>query len=221
MHMHAEFTWHAWHSGKAHQLDSGFTSIRKCHYCSSKDPLCAFNVLRTCLHACFKKYHMHAHARSGGTWSRRRHGCKKGHHLQLYGSHRQAYIPFLGGGSWEPAWSNAYMASWCGKRILQLCHCTLISSTCMHAWLLDDDVIHQHVWVLVIFMLYDKVLLACRWRVFPGSNIDERLQGAYDSFHHWCLANKKNLASANLNSRPSKWPRPLVKSRGLFSSSDT
>lgn len=40
-------------------------------------------------------------------------------------------------------------------------------------------------------MHFDKVLLACYWRVFVGHNIDERLEGAYNSFRAWCVAEKK------------------------------
>ena len=36
-----------------------------------------------------------------------------------------------------------------------------------------------------------KVLLACRWHVFEGRTIDARLEAAYDSFHHWCVAEKR------------------------------
>lgn len=36
-----------------------------------------------------------------------------------------------------------------------------------------------------------EVLLACRWHLFPGANIEERLEHAYGSFHSWCVAEKK------------------------------
>ena len=36
-----------------------------------------------------------------------------------------------------------------------------------------------------------EVLLACRWHLFPGHNIEERLEGAFDSFHSWCVAEGK------------------------------
>ena len=39
-----------------------------------------------------------------------------------------------------------------------------------------------------------EVLLACRWHVFPGHNIEERLEGAFDSFHSWCVAQGKKTS---------------------------
>ena len=36
-----------------------------------------------------------------------------------------------------------------------------------------------------------QVLLACRWHVFGGRKNEDRLAAAYDSFHNWCVAERK------------------------------
>ena len=37
-----------------------------------------------------------------------------------------------------------------------------------------------------------QVLLACRWHVFAGRKNEDRLAAAYDSFHNWCVVERKN-----------------------------
>lgn len=49
----------------------------------------------------------------------------------------------------------------------------------------------MHVFGFAFVWFWFQVLLACRWRVFPGHSIDERLKHAFNSFHTWCKINKK------------------------------
>jgi len=58
-----------------------------------------------------------------------------------------------------------------------------------------------------------QVLLACRWHVFSGHSIEERLQRAFDSFHSWCIAEKKK---SSIN----KFELKTFKMASLLGSSD-
>ena len=44
------------------------------------------------------------------------------------------------------------------------------------------------------FFLLHEVLLACRFKVWGGSNIEERLRRAFASFNAWRIANKVNTS---------------------------
>ena len=90
------------------------------------------------------------------------------------------------------------MASWNWAWVLRFSHSILIafrwqilgqwvsakSKTCMHACM--------HACCKTCNIV--EVLLACRWHLFPGHNIEERLQGAFDSFHSWCVAEGKKTS---------------------------
>ena len=61
-----------------------------------------------------------------------------------------------------------------------------------------------------------QVLLACRWHVFAGRKNEDRLAAAYDSFHNWCVAERKNPPWRNLSWRRSKCLRALALKSCMF-----
>ena len=77
------------------------------------------------------------------------------------------------------------MALWCGKRVLRFRHC--ISTHCSMPGM--HDVCGSKSSMSILHAC--EVLLVCRWHLFPRANIEERLQHAYESFHNWCVAEKK------------------------------
>ena len=64
-------------------------------------------------------------------------------------------------------------------------HAFKCHACCMHVC----GHISNHAW-----FLFHEVLLACRFKVWGGSNIEERLQRAHGSFNSWRIANKVNTS---------------------------
>ena len=46
----------------------------------------------------------------------------------------------------------------------------------------------------IVFVSSSEVLLACRFKIWGGSNIDGRLERAHASFNAWRIANKENTS---------------------------
>ena len=97
----------------------------------------------------------------------------------------------------EPPWPNAYMAPWYWTRICGLLYrffsCIQYScnARCMHVCCWPMLPIYMHA---SMFFLLHEVLLACRFKVWGGSNIEERLRRAFASFNAWRIANKVNTS---------------------------
>ena len=54
-----------------------------------------------------------------------------------------------------------------------------------------------------------QVLLACRWRVFGGKTIDDRLENAFDSFTSWRIATKTTTSLTKFELKTFKMDSPL------------
>lgn len=91
------------------------------------------------------------------------------------------------GGMRCPPWPNAYMAPWYWTRI-----CGFLYSffSCIQV----SRMLHACMWPHFEPFLFHEVLLACRFKVWGGSNIEERLRRAHESFNAWRIANKANTS---------------------------
>ena len=125
----------------------------------------------------------HIYARNGGIWRWVHHGGVRGHPHMLWKCLLLFCTACLEGErhSLPPIKCIHGIMVWAVSFVPLQLH--LVSNRL--------QVMHTHWLALAALHTWCEVLLACRWHIWPGHNVPERLGHAFDSFHTWCLSTKK------------------------------